>query len=589
MFRWKGNALHPDAKYPVNTKELGFFIDQNGCFRNREAPELFFNFHYTNDDRHNEVRSEAMRVCHRREVLKRLAALGLKELYLPTLSPNKPNGPHIPILAPAAEVLKARKRVLVVINDHAYQDLGILAYRELQREGGVNGGSVINFVKGLASRTRANVDPGLEGRLSKDGAGFERDEDVPGLIVLNTAQLLYSHKYNKALSFRSWDALPRKSVIHDAVKYYEVENRVDGHRTPEEHIKTVFETVIKNPDFVSPGAEVYVVAIESGVESLISILDGNLHKYGERIVALALIQSPKVGQIKNPDLKAFLHARARHWQTSQFGSPNPSQCNALPSNYVSNAVSRKPDTEASIDWLEKSQGGVGHHAYTPCTKVLVSKAAMPPTPEASSDDGFQDDGPTCPTFGGGDTWVGECVFTQPVVQQAILSFFEDVARDPDNYCNPDFSLEIPNPSPEEPTTLSADSRLDADMLNPEKQVLLVAQEELRQLHAAFLATPQGDPEFGPALTRLEKLIKNKDAEIKELEEKAVAKGALGADAEQELRDNWKHKMNGEKWTEKVPGKNIPFAGVMADSNIVASAGCLDTTKEELAKLDLEDD
>lgn len=208
-------------------------------------------------------------------MLKRLAALGIKELYLPTLSSKKPDGPHIPILAPNADVLKTRKRVIVVINDDTYQDLGILAYRELQREGGVNGGTIVNFVKGLVSRTRANVDPDLEELLAKDGAGIENDEDVPGVIVLNNSQLLYSHKFNEALSIRAWSALPRKSIAHYPIAVHHVENHVEGHRTSEEHIKTVFDTIIKNPEFVSPEAEVYVVAIENGVEKLINVLEEN--------------------------------------------------------------------------------------------------------------------------------------------------------------------------------------------------------------------------------------------------------------------------------------------------------------------------
>ena len=215
--------------------------------------------------------------------MSRLTALGLKQLYLPTLSNSKPDGPHIPILAPAPEVLKTRKRVIVIINDDTYQDLGILAYRELQREGGVNGGSVVNFVKGLVNRTQANMDTNL------DPARFEKDEHIPGLIVLNTGQLLYSHKLNKALSMRSWIALPRKSITHDPVKVHDVENRVEGHRTPAEHIKTVFDTVIKNPNFVSPEAEVYVVAIENGIEKLIEVLNQDC-KYPRRSMESTVTQ-----------------------------------------------------------------------------------------------------------------------------------------------------------------------------------------------------------------------------------------------------------------------------------------------------------
>ena len=209
--------------------------------------------------------------------------MGLKELYFPTLSYKKPSAPHISILAPAAEVLKTRKRIIVIINDDMYQDLGILTYREVQREGGVNGGSVVNFAKGLIARARGNADHSLEERLAVDGAGVETAEQIPGIVVLNNGQLLYSHKHNKALSIRSWTALPRKSIVHEPVKVHETENRVEGHRTSEEHIKTVFEQVLMNPECVSPEAEVYVVAIENGVEKLINVLNENCRRSRERL------------------------------------------------------------------------------------------------------------------------------------------------------------------------------------------------------------------------------------------------------------------------------------------------------------------
>ncbi|KAF2440256.1 hypothetical protein P171DRAFT_435086 [Karstenula rhodostoma CBS 690.94] len=583
MFRRQESTLHPDAKYPADLKELGYFVDQNGCFRRIEAPEHFFDFFYTNNDRHNEVRGEAMRVCQRREVMSRLSALGLKELYLPALSNTKPKGPHIPILAPAAEVLKTRKRVIVIINDDTYQDLGILAYRELQREGGVNDGSVVNFAKGLVNRAQANMNTNLGEKLAKDGARIEKEEHIPGLIVLNTGQLLYSHKFNNALSMRSWTALPRKSITHDPVKTHEVENRVEGHTSAAEHIKTVFDTVIKNPNFVSPEAEVYVVAIENGVESLIEVLNKDFYGSADRITALAVMQSPVGGhQIHNPDVKAFLHTRARHWETSQHSSADPTQCKASPSDHISKAVSDKPASEMPIDWLETVEGGVGHRADTPFANIPEAKVAIAATKEPTSDDGFLDSTPLCPTFGGGDTWVGECIFTQSTVQQAVLNFFEDVARDPKGFCNPNFKHDL---------TIPVDSRFDAlpdEMLNPEKQQVLAAQAELTRLEAAFHAIPQDKPDLLPGLVRLQKRIIKKDAELRELEERALAAGALGPGAAQDLRDKWKQQAN-EEWTEKKPGAPIQFAGVQADSNLVASAGCLNTVEEELARLELEEE
>ncbi|KAJ4357355.1 uncharacterized protein N0V89_001930 [Didymosphaeria variabile] len=587
MFRRQENTLDADAKYP-----LGYFVDVNGCIRRIEAPEHFFDFFYTNNERHNEVRGEAMRVCQRREVMSRLAALGLKELYLPTRSNSKPIGPHVPILAPPAEVLKTRKRVIVIINDDTYQDLGILAYRELQREGGLNGGSVVSFVKGLVNRTQADASPDHHEKLARDGARIEKDEHIPGLIVLNTGQLLYSHKFNKALSMRSWTALPRKSITHDPVKIHEVENRVEGHRTPSEHIKTVFNTVIKNRNFVSPEAEVYVVAIENGVEKLIEVLDQNFYSYADRITAMAFMQSTVGGhQIRNPDVKAFLHTRARHWETFKIGSADPTQCKAVPADYISKQPST-PIPKSPVNWLETVDGGAGLRADTPLASIPEVKLAIAATKESTSEDGFQDATPICPVFGGGETWVGECVFTQSIVQQAVLEFFEDVALDPKGFCNPDFKFDNPEPSSDGPLALSAASQYDAipeDMLNPEKKAVLAAQEELSQLEAAFNAVPQDNPDLAPGLLRLRNRIKKKDAELRDLEEKALATGALGAGAAQHVRDGWKHQTNGEEWTEKKPGTPISFAGVQADSNVVASAGCLDTVEEELAKLELEED
>jgi hypothetical protein len=141
------------------------------------------------------------------------------------------------------------------------------------------------------------------------------------------------------------------------------------------------------------------------------------------------MQSPVGGhQIHNPDVKAFLHTRARHWETSQTGSADPTQCKAAPSDYTSKAVPNKSSPETSINWLETVEEGVEHRADTPFANIAEAKVAISAAKEPTSDDGFFDATPLCPTFGGGATWVGECIFTQSIVQQAVLDFFEDVAR-----------------------------------------------------------------------------------------------------------------------------------------------------------------
>ena len=215
--------------------------------------------------------------CSRAEVIERLSKLGIRQLYLPQLSMTKPNGPHIPILTPPLDVLKGRKRVVVIIND-TLQDLGILAYRHLQRELGLNGGSVVNFTKEMINRSALgdiHKDPRIAESLFEDGAGVESDDQSPGLIVMNTGQRLYSHKYNRPVTTRSWDALPRKSIAHDRIRIHDQENYVTGHRSAVEHIQSVFDNLLCNADYVDPRTEVYVIAIEDGANNLLDVIKGN--------------------------------------------------------------------------------------------------------------------------------------------------------------------------------------------------------------------------------------------------------------------------------------------------------------------------
>jgi hypothetical protein len=215
-------------------------------------------------------------VCVRKEVKKRLSKLGIDEYYLPGLTRTKPKGPHIPILTSPPNVLKYRKRIFVIVNDSS-QDLGILSYNRLQRDLGINGGSLVGLVKEMVKRSR-DVDSDDEStftpELCQDGRGV-CDDSIPCLVVMNTGQLLYSHKQNQAMTMKSWLALPRKSIVHDAIRIHEKENRVKGHRTPLKHVRTVFDEVICNPNCVAPDAEVYLIAIENGVDNVLDVLAGD--------------------------------------------------------------------------------------------------------------------------------------------------------------------------------------------------------------------------------------------------------------------------------------------------------------------------
>jgi hypothetical protein len=590
------------------------------------APEKPFEFAATNSDRHNEARDESMHgnlpttwiwsqltivACVRKEVQERLYKLGVDPYYFPGMSATKPAGPHIPILAPPPGVLHVRKRVFIVVNDSS-QDLGILSYSRLQRDLGVNGGSIVSLAKELVRLNSDNDrddDSDFAPELRKVPSEIrEKKKDlIPGLIVMNTGQLLYSHKLNKAMTLRSWLVQRRRSIIHNPPQIHEQENRVEGHRTPAEHIKTVFDEVICNGERVDDNAEIYLIAIGDGLEHVLKVLEGDcklafkdcvvelgltvlVDKYGTRIAAMAVIQSSvDNSQIKLPSLRALLYQRTRQWKYTD-GTSNPMHCIELPENYRSGALSpddkkrpenKPPKTTKKNRWNER-RPSIG--ALSDVTKA-IRRFALRIVP-AKKDSPTPDwDGPVaiCPTFAGGTNPGCDHVFTDPSVQHAVLSFFGQVISDPDEFYNTDFRIHTQAPQPTAHSPLAFDPNVPEapsaiTEVTPEQVRLDVAREYLDNVRAALDACPADIPELAEGRARLTEKIANKESEITRLEEEVRASEESKAT---ETED--KH----EKWQPQAEGLEMPFAGHMLDSELVKAAGLGGTAGAELEKPDIK--
>ncbi|CAN9182392.1 unnamed protein product [Alternaria alternata] len=613
MFRRIENTLEPDPPFPANLKELGFFINSSGDIRMINAPEKPYVYHATNNDRVNEVRP-----CQRKEVEQRLSYLGLNCIHLPDFAMAKPNGPHVPILAPLPEVLKTRKRIIVLVND-TMQDLGILAYRQLQRELGINGGSVVNFVKEMIKRSSVDNDAEKDASIFRDSYVLEDKATTPALIVLNTGQLLYSHKYDQAMTLRSWSAMPRKSVAHDMIRIHDEENRVPGHRDAKEHVKTVFDQVICNPDRVSADAEVYVIAIEDGTESVLKLLTDNFDKYGARITAMALIHSlVDDSQVKDRRVRTFLHQRTRQWKFSDLTS-DPQHCTDLPNSYDQQAdqCASPKDTPSimqstkHISWHESiSTGAVPiltkalHHLAVSITPSAHSTTRKEEEDEEKIAEWSSGQAVICPTFAGGNNSVGECIFTYPPVQHAILSFFQDVAQDPLHYRNPPglkTYTAAPQPSPDHPLALSPINNNGDDddddtginlrdptlQMTPEQAELEEARERLAELRVASTACPDGISELVQGRAKLGKKIKVMEIRIEDLENKTKQALLLGGGGDHggtivpgEEREE-KDKKKGGHWKMQVEGPKVPFAGTMVDIELLKAAGLVESADKGL--------
>ena len=257
--------------------------------------------------------------CARAEVIKRLTALGIKPLYLPSLTPDPPASftPTLPIACTPLDLLRRKRRIVVIIN-RAREDLAVLSYRALSRSGGISGGSAVSIVEEL--RVRAEKD------AQKNRTVVE--EEMPGVVILNTGQLLYSHTYRKAVTPVTWDAMPRASATHPPANVHEEWNRIEGNKNFEEHIHFVFKELLSNAQYVDSQAELYIVGLLEGGDQVVKhISDSDIH---DRVAALALTapvsvyaSTSDVPLNGNDGFLRFLSQRARAWKLSNHPLNTP--------------------------------------------------------------------------------------------------------------------------------------------------------------------------------------------------------------------------------------------------------------------------
>lgn len=181
--------------------------------------------------------------CIRRITLSRLQGMGVSTLRLPLGAAA--DEPHVPILL--SSNLRRAKRVVVVLGS-PMQDLGIWAYRTVGTES-IAEGTVVSFVKAVLDdgRDRASSEPG-------DTA----------VVIANTGQLLYHRGSGRAISQRTWLALPRESAVHPGLKIT-TRNKVLRNGSWQEHVECVFDDVLAaRGRIVSEDARFDIVGVAEG-------------------------------------------------------------------------------------------------------------------------------------------------------------------------------------------------------------------------------------------------------------------------------------------------------------------------------------
>ena len=341
---------------------------------------------------------------------------------------------------------------------------------------------------------------------------------------------------------------------------------------------------------------------------------------------MALIEaSADDSSIKDASLKAFLRQRTREWRYSGL-TANPQDCTRLPDDYL-DGVEDGASLDAAVNikvvdhiaWNETVPKASVLPSITKALHRLVLSASPAKKKEAEDsveevkaeemkaspkeeDETKQDEvivpadlkpdddiwssgiAVLCPTFAGGDNSAGECILTNASVQNAILTFFEDIAQDPEHYRNPPIKTYIQAPLP------SADSAFVLDPDNPdvaafpslpeefstsEQNELDAAKKKLENMKFALAACPANVPEVASGRKKLSDRIAACKVKIEQLEKEALAAGALAAGEASEKRETWQPQTEGPK---------VPFAGAMVDSELLKAVGLNDTVDEELKKL-----
>jgi hypothetical protein len=173
-------------------------MNQKGEFVNTETGE-YFDFFHTDSERVNDLRRGVFQDCLRTEIAATLKDKHcIEELFLSgqhgtACTAAQPIEPHVSILVTELSKLREKRDIIVVVGEST-QDCGIWAWRLVQREGGMEEGSLVGLAEKMA--VRAGVD------------------EVPGLVVLNPGQLLFSSAL-KNMTMASWLSRRRPNAISE--------------------------------------------------------------------------------------------------------------------------------------------------------------------------------------------------------------------------------------------------------------------------------------------------------------------------------------------------------------------------------------
>lgn len=303
MFRRTGTDLPEDVSFPADLNALGLKRDLLGHYVQIEHPDEFYQYEQFATKHANDKFHEAVHEAIRNDVYGMLDEMGIKLFH----AHDKTVSVHhdIPEEKPKIKLLQGgfdadTVDVYVFIGD-SRRELGIFSRLTTATVGGPHEGSVLGIAKALRTESSWSF--------------------LPAILVLNPGELLYSYESKSCMTQDTWNTRKRPNAFSEPYAVKEA-NKVLGHATSREHVKTVLERIL--PQLLNHHHKrIHIIAIGDGGENVLEYLDEKLTadpetKIGQLALAsISLVNSSHDDEkIHSVKLKKFMAKHGRAWVSS---------------------------------------------------------------------------------------------------------------------------------------------------------------------------------------------------------------------------------------------------------------------------------
>jgi len=314
-FRRSDVNIPKEVTFPENLSKLGFTITPAGLVVDKQTGK-FFEFqkyaeHTTNQQRYNTVHKAV-----RKKVYGVLSPMGVNNLYFHE-DPNtnaqyavreKPASPSIRILTNGD--LNKRKELYLVVGD-SKEDLGVFSRKAMMTEHGVFHGTVLGLVKTVRDAAMPSGS-GVEAKIS--------ESDLPGVVVLNPGETLWSPKEKECMTAVTWADRERANGFSFPYKVTDPFNRVSGHEDARHHVEHCLTSFLNYA--VAPNTRVNIIAVGDASQHVLAYLNtaygngGNRARLASMEINIAMV-SPTHNDdvVTDPALQQFLANHGRIWES----------------------------------------------------------------------------------------------------------------------------------------------------------------------------------------------------------------------------------------------------------------------------------